>query len=348
MKRLIIAAACAASLSLHTSSAQDAPATSESPAAEPEAAPAAEATPAATVEIKDPVAVVNGVAIRKAELDQAFNTVLATQGVTADVLSEDQKLEGYRQILNDMIIDQLLGEKSKEVAVEESEIQEALKEVQGQFGTTEEFETALSTSGESLESVTSEIKSNLQKRKWIEERVADTEKVEEAEVQTYYNENPERFAAPETVRASHILLSIDAEATPEVVTAKEAEIKALQKQIEEGADFAELAKEHSDDPGSKVNGGDLDFFSKDRMVPEFAEAAFALQPGELSDPVRTQFGYHLIKVTDRREARTIPFDEVKERITDFLNERKEREAVTTLLDALKTQSDVKINLPEAS
>lgn len=343
MKRLIIAAACAVTVSLNTSPAQDAtPAQDSTPAAES----GAEAV--ATIEIKDPVAVVNGVAIRKAELDQAFNTVLATQGVTADVLSEEQKLEGYRQILNDMIIDQLLGEKSKEVEVEDSEVQEALKEVQGQFGTPEEFQQALATSGESVESVTSEIKANLQKRKWIEERVAETPKVNDEEVQTYYNENPERFAAPETVRASHILLSVDAEATPEDVVAKETEIKALQKQIADGADFAELAKEHSDDPGSKVNGGDLDFFSKDRMVPEFAEAAFALQPGGLSEPVRTQFGYHLIKVTDRREARTIPFDEVKERITDFLNERQERDAVTTLLDALKTQSDVKINLPEAS
>lgn len=134
-----------------------------------------------------------------------------------------------------------------------------------------------------------------------------------SEVQAEYNRQIAAYQTPEQVRARHILFEIEGD---EAAARKEAE-DALAK-IRAGADFAALATELSDDDGSKANGGDLNFFSRGQMVPEFENAAFALEPGEVSDIVRSQFGFHIIKVEEKRAAQTTPFETVREQIEDGL------------------------------
>jgi peptidyl-prolyl cis-trans isomerase D len=111
------------------------------------------------------------------------------------------------------------------------------------------------------------------------------------EIETYYNSNIQQFQNPEEVRASHILLKTDGK--DEAAVRKQAE-DVLKQAKAPGADFAALAKKYSEDDGSKVNGGDLDYFPKGRMVPEFEQAAFSMQPGQISDLVKSQFGFHII------------------------------------------------------
>ena len=130
------------------------------------------------------------------------------------------------------------------------------------------------------------------------------------------------------------------------MTAKEKKAKEIAEKVKSGGDFAALAKENSEDPGSKENGGDLDFFSRERMVPEFANAAFKMNKGDISDPVKTQFGFHIIKVTDKKESHTVPFAEVKEKIIAYLKDAKHKAAIEELLAGLRAKADVKINLPE--
>jgi peptidyl-prolyl cis-trans isomerase D len=134
------------------------------------------------------------------------------------------------------------------------------------------------------------------------------------DIQRYYNDNIQQFQTQEQVKASHILL--------ETAGKNDADVKKraeeILKQVKSGADFAELAKKVSEDKGSKANGGDLDYFSRGRMVPEFEQAAFSMQPGQISDLVKSQFGYHIIKVVDKKAGSTRPLEEVRTQIQQQL------------------------------
>jgi len=134
------------------------------------------------------------------------------------------------------------------------------------------------------------------------------------DVQRYYNDNIQQYQTPEQVRASHILLETAGKSDADV--RKRAE--EVLKQVKSGADFAELAKKTSEDKGSAANGGDLDYFGRGRMVPEFEQAAFSMQPGQISDLVKSQFGYHIIKVVDKKAGATRSLDEVRPQIQQQL------------------------------
>ena len=139
-----------------------------------------------------------------------------------------------------------------------------------------------------------------------------------AEVQRFYNDNITQYQTPEEIRASHILLNTAGKEEAAVRTQAE----DLLKQLEAGADFAMLATEFSEDAGTATNGGDLDYFSRGRMVPEFETAAFALEPGQTSDIVQTQYGFHIIKVVDKKPAVTQSFDDVRPQIEDLLKRQR--------------------------
>ncbi len=300
---------------------------------------------AASIELKDPVAVVNGRKISAAELRQNIEQQIARSGRTMDQIPAENLLRGYHAVLDEMIIDALLEEKSADVEVADKEIEENVSRFKSQFSSEEEMKRVLQQNGDSLEDVKMAIGQNLKKRTWIMQRLGDAEEPSDEEVKAFYEENKEGFAEPEMVRASHILLLTPETLTDEEVAEKKRAIEDLKKRIDEGADFAEIAREFSEDPGSRENGGDLDFFSRERMVPEFSEAAFAADKGSVVGPVKTQFGFHLIKVTDRKEARTVPVEEASAQIKQYLGELKQQQKLRQLFTALKQQADVAIHLP---
>ena len=143
---------------------------------------------------------------------------------------------------------------------------------------------------------------------------------------------------PEAMRASHILLKAD---TPEAKAAAKTKAGDLLTQIKGGADFAALAKQHSND-GSAPNGGDLGFFPRGQMVKPFEEAAFALKAGEISPIVETEFGYHIIKGAEHRDARTVPLAEVSDRIAQALRQQKQQALAQEYVQSLKTKGKVEI------
>lgn len=153
--------------------------------------------------------------------------------------------------------------------------------------------------------------------------------VEEADIRDCYNADRARFSEPEQIRARHILLKVDAEAGPEKKQAVREQAAALGEQAKGGADFAALAREHSQDEATAAEGGDLGFFGRGVMVPAFEQAAFALQPGELSDVVETPFGFHVIRLEEKKPARVRPLDEVRpEIVRELQQDMAEREART--------------------
>jgi peptidyl-prolyl cis-trans isomerase C len=163
--------------------------------------------------------------------------------------------------------------------------------------------------------------------------------ITEEEVSQFYQGNSDSFQSPEKVCAQHILLKINPNDAPEIKSQKRLELAGLSGKIENGADFSKIAEEHSECP-SKQQGGDLGLFERGRMVKPFEEAAFTLKVGEVSDIVETQFGYHLIKVTDRKEARTVPLEEAKDEISKYLKNSKEQQAVNSFIGTLREKADI--------
>lgn len=159
--------------------------------------------------------------------------------------------------------------------------------------------------------------------------------VSQREVERFYNDNIDTYSTPEQVRASHILLKTGEGKDEAAVKAKAEQV--LKEAKAPGADFAALARKYSEDEASAKNGGDLDYFSRGRMVPEFDEVAFAMEPGQTSDLVKTQFGYHIIKVIDKKAATTKTLDEVKPQITDQLMWDRARAKATAVADAMEKQ-----------
>jgi peptidyl-prolyl cis-trans isomerase D len=154
-----------------------------------------------------------------------------------------------------------------------------------------------------------------------------------ADIEREYNNNSEQYTTPEQVRASHILLKTEGKDDAAV----KAKAEELLKQARGGADFAELAKKNSEDDASAKNGGDLDYFGRGRMVPEFDQAVFAMQPGQISDLVKTQYGYHIIKLVDKKNATTRPLAEVRQQLTDQLAYQRAQAQAADLAQNLEKQ-----------
>src|SRR5689334_17367159 len=154
-----------------------------------------------------------------------------------------------------------------------------------------------------------------------------------ADIEREYNNNVEQYSTPEQVRASHILLKTEGKDDAAV----KAKAEELLKQARSGADFAELAKKNSEDEASAKNGGELDYFRKGRMVPEFDAAVFAMQPGQISDLVKTQYGYHIIKLVDKKPATTRPLAEVRQQLSDQLAYQRAQAQAADLAQNLEKQ-----------
>lgn len=145
-----------------------------------------------------------------------------------------------------------------------------------------------------------------------------------------YGEASKQMAEEKEVRARHILFRVEDPKDEKASTEAEAKLKAVIERLKKGEDFAKLAGELTEDPSGKANGGDLGYFTKDQMVPEFSEVAFKLQPGQISDPVKTAFGWHVLKVEDQRNRAAPEFDQVKEQIVAFVIRRAQSELIGKL------------------
>jgi peptidyl-prolyl cis-trans isomerase C len=312
----------------------------------PEAPASAEAKPAEAA-LPEVVAVVEGVEIKNAELNRALAAILGQQGRTVASIPAEQKPTVYRMVLDQLIVDRLIAKRSAEIKVSDAEIEGKVDELKKNFGTEEEFQTQLQKTGQTLDKLKENIRANLRQQHWVDEQLKGKDEVADAEAEDYYKKNPEKFQAPEKIRASHILLALPQDAKPETVQEKEKAAKAVLDRVKKGEDFAKVAEEVSDDPSAKQNKGDLDFFSREQMVPEFADAAFKLKQDEVSSaPVRSQFGYHIIKQTGRKDAETITFDKAKPQLMAYLKNQKKQGEISKVVKAMREKADVKVNLPD--
>ncbi|MGA2025568.1 MAG: peptidylprolyl isomerase [Syntrophobacteraceae bacterium] len=267
-------------------------------------------------------AIVNGKAIPmsdyQAETDRLHQQISMT-GRQPDA-KEMQALE--QRILDDLIGRELLKQETvkRGIKVDDAEVNAQLDAVKN--GTTpENFANSLKQMNMTELQLKDYFASRLAIRKLLDKDLGSKIVLTPEEVKAFYDGNPDLFKTPEMVRASHILVKVDEAASGEEKAKALEKIKAIQKRVKSGEDFAKVAQEVSDCP-SKDDGGDLNFFHKGQMVPPFEKAAFSMKPGETSDIVETEFGYHIIRLTDKKEAGTMSFDEVKPRIEQQLKNEK--------------------------
>jgi peptidyl-prolyl cis-trans isomerase C len=272
-------------------------------------------------ELKKIVARVNGKEITSAELRRAEIILLASKpGYQVPPLRQK---EFEQQALDQLISSELLYQASQKLEIKEldqnARIQ--LAQVKRGFPDADVYAKELQKIGLDEQSFLDSIRHDLAIAYFVNTTFAANVTVSEEEVKTFYEKNPEKFLQEERVRASHILIGVDGSAGEEAKKAAREKAEKLHAELVSGADFVTLAGENSTCPSSK-RGGDLGFFGKGKMVPQFEQAAFALEPGGLSQVVETQFGYHIIKLVERKKAEAISFEAARDKITNFLKAQK--------------------------
>ena len=193
-----------------------------------------------------------------------------------------------------------------------------------------------------LEAVPDDARAEMSVEKLVESEIAGKLAVKPEAITDFYQKNQDKFQQGPRVRASHILIT--AAQNADAATRQQAKTKAegLLKDLKAGKDFAATAKENSQDPGSAPNGGDLGFFEQGQMVPQFEQTAFALKPGQMSELVETQFGYHIIKVAERQDSRVVPIDEAKGQIEQYLTEQSRQTETEAFVSTLKAKAKIDI------
>jgi peptidyl-prolyl cis-trans isomerase C len=319
------------------------PASSTTPAA---AAPGA-ATPAKPEPVKPVPAVLpeviadcNGDKIPKAEFENAVRSVEQRAG---GAVPPEKRDELYRGVLEDLVAYRLLKQevKQRQMVVPDAEVDARIAAFKQQAGSEANFKEMLRAQQVTEAKLRDDARSDLLVNKLLEQEVNQKVLVKPSDISAFYEKNPDRFQQGESMRASHILVIVPAGADDKARAALKARADAALTAARAGQDFAKLARQYSQD-ASAQRGGDLGFFPKGQMVPQFDAAAFALAPGQISGLVETQFGYHVIKATEKRPARVVPFVEAAAQIQEFLEQQQRQEKGKALVDQLKARGKVEI------
>jgi len=310
---------------------------------------------------------INNKAVTQAEYDKLMDQSLAQVpfGKPEDIKGNKDGffyLMTEQRVVNQLIVKELLDQEADKrgIKVKSKDIDEAMKKVIDQMGGRDRLMEVLKTNNISISEFKNDLKSQVRMRKLAE--AAGKISVTDKDCEAFYKQNPDKFQNPDKVRASHILISanpyqiseeIKSKSKDKIsdkdlkakVDAKMAEKKALADKIDkelkaDKSKFETYVKKYSEDPGSAAQGGDLGFFAKEQMVPEFSEVAFNAKPDTISDVVKTQYGYHIIYVKDRRAAGITPFEKAKTGIKDHLVMEKQIKALDDLIAAAKKNAKI--------
>jgi peptidyl-prolyl cis-trans isomerase C len=286
----------------------------------------------------DTIVKVNGTIITRGEMDRAMK-VLSAQNQMGQQAPASKSAEDA--VIDQLVSAELLYQAGSKLGVADLDKQVADKTAQGKakFKTEAEYDNALKSAGLTPKTLEELLRKDIVINNLVVKEIVPKVNVSDADAKKFYDENIDKFKRPEQIKASHILCKVDPKASAEEKNKAKEKAASLLKEIKGGKDFAELAKTNSDCPSGK-QGGDLGLFGKGQMVPSFEAAAFALKPGEVSDVVETQFGYHIIKVTEKKDAGAAKFEEVKERIVEYLKNQKIQKGVMDYIAQLKEKAKI--------
>ena len=339
---------CAASLLLAATGCGGKPPTP--PAAEVNLATASTnlfAPPAAAMPAASPTAVVARVddqIVTRGEVDKEVAAYMARyQGRVPPEQLAQRRPQLEEQARENLIIRRLLetAVAKAKIEVPAKDIDAAVADIRASAPPGATLEQMLEQGGQTMETFRTRLTEDMRINKLIEQNATNVPAVTDEELQKYYAEHSERFKMPETVQASHILLSTKETDTADEKKAKHDKLEKIRERIVAGEDFAQLAGAESDCP-SKARGGDLGVFPRGKMVPVFEEAAFSQKVGEVGPVIESPFGYHIIKVAKHDEPHVVPMDEVKDRLRTDLQNQRSQQAAKAYVDGLRAAAKIEL------
>lgn len=262
----------------------------------------------------------------KKDVVAKIDDIEISQDELNDLLVKKHGLETLNSLISETIIK--LEIDKADINIPDEEVEEEFDSMAAQYGGMEELKAAMAQANLTEKEIKDEIKTSLSLEKLLQPQMD----INDAEVSKYYEENKANFIQAEQINASHILVK------------EEAQAKDIAKKLEAGEDFAELAKTYSIDEANKENGGSLGFFERGEMVEEFDEVAFKLKEGQISEPVKTNFGYHIIKVQEKKEAITTKLEDSSEDIKNQLIKIKMPEVFSQWYAEKVEEYDIENNL----
>ncbi len=293
------------------------------------------------------VAVVNNEPILLSEVDSKCKYALeqVPSSIPLDEATEQRRkirLETLQSLVDETLIQQQI--KKHHIEVKDKEIQRYISMIKSEHNLTDEqFAMALKQEGMTLESFKARQRKQIEKQKLLGREIQSKLKVSEKDIEQYYRQHYTTEAGAEKIKASHILFSIPPDTPKKQREAVYERAKEVLAKLRAGADFSEMAKKYSDDPSAST-GGDLGWFRRGDMVASFEKAAFSLKKGQISDLVKTRFGYHIIMVTDRASDKPPALDEVSMEIRRRLTKELEGRLMRNWLDDLRRHSYIEIKL----
>ena len=287
------------------------------------------------------VASVNGTVIKSDDVKREMN-MMYQRAVQSGVYPDSSEIEAYwTQAVETLIGREILYQDavSRGYSPDNTKIDEYIASLTQNYGGEEALISALSSQGLSIEKLRNDTGVYYVISEYVTRELRLGVSVSDAEVKAYYDEHKEMFKQEETVEARHILLAVEDASDEAAVEEAGKKISALRERIEGGEDFSELAKEYSDCPSGE-NGGSLGEFGRGRMVPPFDRAAFSLEVGVLSEPVLTQFGWHLIEVTAKNGGGTVALADIEPRLREYLENVALEDKVTSHVDELRENCEI--------
>jgi peptidyl-prolyl cis-trans isomerase C len=291
---------------------------------------------------KNMVAKVNGKTITEAEVSKETQRLTAAMGGQADPQQMASAKGMVRRQAIEMMINRTLLEqaaKNEGIAVARDTVAARMTAMKSSFPSEQAFAERLAAMGITSQDFEKEIETGIQFETLLAKHTSDVKAPTMEEMKAYYDSNPEDFRQPEQIQASHILVQLAQTDTDAQKAEKRARAGKILADLKGGADFAQTASQFSDCP-SKRDGGNLGYFRRGQMVPAFETAAFALKVGEMSGVVETNFGYHIIKLTDHKPARDVSFEEAQRDISGYLTDQAKQQAIGSYLQTLRGAAQI--------
>jgi parvulin-like peptidyl-prolyl isomerase len=292
---------------------------------------------------------VNGVPISYQRFNGFYIEYRNSQGVAVGARGDQLALltRLRREAMERIVEQELVGQAAERegIAVEPEAVDAAVDALRAKFPDPRGFAMRLENEGFTLDSYRAHVARMIAAKRYLDAVRAAVAPVSDEALEAYYRDNERRLTFPEQVRVRHILITWKPLGTRDDRAAIREQMQPILARARAGEDFAALARELSDDYATREAGGDTGLFHRGQMAPAFENAAFALEPGEISDPVETAYGVHILRLEERREARLLPLDEVRDQLREHVAEERAERAVEEEIERLRAAAEIQVLIP---